>query len=35
MPGLLWERHMSKMDLLPGTLDVMVLQTLATMGSLR
>ena len=32
---MLWGYHMSKMDLLQGTLDVMVLQTLATMGSLH
>lgn len=30
-----WEYHMSKMELLQGTLDVMVLQTLATMGALH
>jgi len=31
----LWRYHMSKMDLLQGTLDTMVLQTLATMGALH
>jgi PadR family transcriptional regulator len=33
---LLWRRHMkSKLDLLQGTLDVMVLQTLAALGPLH
>lgn len=33
--GYVWGCHMSKMELLQGTLDVMVLQTLATMGALH
>lgn len=35
MVVFVWAYHMSKMELLQGTLDVMVLQTLATMGALH